>query len=276
VKASRPYNCSLTAQVNRKGVLDIDVVKGCTAGITAHGPTGCYGACYAAAIAKFRGLDFSRAVTRTVHNSAQARQIERIVRQAPQGFFRIGTMGDPSHAWGATVALVKWLAPYAVPVIVTKHWHRASDDDMQELVGSGAVLNTSLSALDTPAELRHRERERERYAMFGGHSVTRLVSCDFNPEHETGAALLEVQARLYGLRPLIDNPLRVSRSHRLVQEEVIRVSVEQDLTARRTVSLARPQDVYLGTCAGCSDICGLGIGYNPSVKPLPPQYAMDF
>ena len=50
----RLYRDVLTADVNDKGVLDIDTVKGCTAGMAAR-DGGCYGACYAATIAKFRG-----------------------------------------------------------------------------------------------------------------------------------------------------------------------------------------------------------------------------
>jgi hypothetical protein len=115
--AGRPYGNSLTVDVNAKGVLDVDVVKGCTAGIAAHGSKGCYQACYAASIALFRGIDFSRAVVRHVHTKAQAALIERAVKSSPYGFFRIGTMGDPCHAWEETVRTVEWLAPYAIPVI---------------------------------------------------------------------------------------------------------------------------------------------------------------
>ena len=141
----------LTVDVNGKGVLDIDTVKGCTAGIAAHGPKGCYQACYAASIAKFRGIDFSRATVRKVLNSAHARMIERAIKTAPLGFFRIGTMGDPCHAWRETVEVVEWLAPYATPIIITKHWKRASDDHLRRLVACGAIINTSVSALDSAA-----------------------------------------------------------------------------------------------------------------------------
>jgi hypothetical protein len=79
----------LTIDVNQKGVLDVDVVKGCTSGIAAHGEKGCYQACYAASIARFRGIDFSRAMVRKVRSRAQARMIERAVKAAPLGFFCI-------------------------------------------------------------------------------------------------------------------------------------------------------------------------------------------
>ena len=38
----REYADDLTIDINSKGVLDVDVVKGCTMGIRAHGEKGCY------------------------------------------------------------------------------------------------------------------------------------------------------------------------------------------------------------------------------------------
>lgn len=246
----------MTADVNEKGVLDVDTVKGCTAGMNARPSAGCYGGCYAARIAKFRGIDFTQAVVRKMGGAANARKIESAVAAAPEGFFRIGTMGDPCHAWEHTVAVVEWLAPLAVPVIVTKHWIVATDEQLSRLIVCGAVLNTSVSALDTPAELRHRERQIARYAALGGVSVARIVSCDFNLNTVEGRAMAEVQARLFTLTPTLDNPLRVPRTHDLVQRGIIRVRKVKDLATLRTISLANP-NTYLGYCSACPDKCGL-------------------
>ena len=140
----RRYSEFLTAEVNSKGVLDVDVVKGCTAGMAANMPNGCYGNCYAAAIAKFRGIDFSQSVTRKVFGVTHAKDIERTVKAAPLGFFRIGTMGDPCHAWEATCEIVEWLSPFATPVIVTKHWMKATDDQFRRLIDRKSTrLNSS-------------------------------------------------------------------------------------------------------------------------------------
>lgn len=270
-RSARRYSGHLTADVNQKGVLDVDTVKGCTAGMTARPEHGCYDACYAENIARFRGLDFKHAVTRKVYGPAHARRIVKAVKAAPQGFFRIGTMGDPCHAWEHTVSVVEWLAPYAIPVIVTKHWFRASDDQFRRLVACGAVLNTSVSGLDTPAELAHRERQIARYNDLGGVSVARLVSCDFNDATLEGARRGAIQARLYGLRPLIDNPLRVTRTHPLVQSGVIRLTEVQDLASVRTISLARA-DAYVGYCGACPDQCGLSSCGTAHPLPHPPQH----
>lgn len=271
-RGTRSYRDVLTADVNEKGVLDIDTVKGCTAGMSARPGTGCYGGCYAAKIAAFRGIDFAHSVERHVKSATQARIIERAVKAAPQGFFRIGTMGDPSHAWEHTVRTVEWLAPFATPVIVTKHWRTATVGHLERLATCGTVLNTSVSALDTPQELRHRESQIERYRALGGVSIARIVSCEFNTDHEEGRRMAAVQDRLFTLRPTLDNPLRVPRTHDLVQRGVIRVDAVKDLSTIRTMSLAH-KDTYVGHCSACPDQCGLSSrGQNhpkPSHRQLP-------
>ncbi len=246
----------LTVDINEKGVLDVDTVKGCTAGMSARPGTGCYGGCYAANIAKFRGYDFAKSVTRTVHTKAQARAIERAVAAAPQGFFRIGVMGDPCHAWEETVRTVEWLCEFARPVIITKHWRIASDSQLARLIYCGAVVNTSLSALDTEAELKHRRREFFRFKLMGGSAVARIVSCDFDADTTEGARMIATQKELFTLRPTLDNPLRVPRTHPLVVAGIIRVTRMKDLSTERTISLAN-KETYVGHCAGCPDVCGI-------------------
>lgn len=262
----RSYRDELTADVNEKGVLDIDVVKGCTMGMAARKAHGCYDACYAATIAKFRGIDFSKSVTRKVHSRAQALKIEREVKAAPDGFFRVGTMGDPCHAWQETVETIEWLAPFAVPVIVTKHWLRATDDQFKRLVACGAILNTSVSALDKRNELKHREREMNRYAEFGGHSVARVVSAEFDTSIAEGARMNAIQERLFELPFVIDNPLRIARTHPLVVAGVIKLTVQKDLNSSRTISIAKA-DTYVGHCDDCPDKCGLST--TPDNHPVP-------
>lgn len=267
----RPYGNLLTVDINQKGVLDVDVVKGCTAGIAAHGEKGCYQACYAATIAKFRGIDFSRAVVRKVRTKAQAIMIERAVKASPLGFFRIGTMGDPCHAWEETVSTVEWLAPHAIPVIITKHWRVAKDAQLERLVACGAIINTSVSALDSEAHLARRVAEIHRYAAMGGPSVARVVSCDFNTDDPLGAQMDRVQRRLFAMRPMIDNPLRVPSTHHLVQAGIIRLRKVKDLESVRTISIAPDSITYLGHCSCCTDLCGAGLLDGPDVRPQPNQ-----
>lgn len=267
------YSDLLTADVNEKGVLDVDTVKGCSAGMGARHGTGCYGGCYAASIARFRGMNFARSVSRTVQSAGQARKIERAVRNAPEGFFRIGTMGDPCHDWEHTVRVIEWLAPLAVPVIVTKHWYVATDDHVARMIACGTVLNTSVSALDTPEELAHREVEIARYASAGGVSVARIVSCDFNAEHPEGREMADVQRRLFTLDPIIDNPLRVPSTHELVQRGVVRVRRVFDINTERSMSLWNP-NTYVGKCGDCPEKCGLAFCGPDHARPAPPQTSL--
>lgn len=257
----KTYSDHLTVALNAKGVLDVDTVKGCTAGMNARPGTGCYGNCYAARIAAFRGIDFSVAVARKVHSGAQRRAIEHAVATAPFGFFRVGTMGDPSHAWEHTVQVIEWLAEFAAPVVITKHWHRATAKQLRRLAACGTALNTSISALDTPQELRHREAEIARFASLGGNSIARIVSCKFRSETAKGADMARVQARLFAnyAGSLVDNPLRVASTHPLVREGVIEVAKVLDLGSTRGVSLSN-SSTYLGHCSQCPDRCGLPTG----------------
>ena len=254
-RSTREYANILTAEINDKGVLDVDAVKGCTLGIRKR-ELGCYDACYAATIARFRGIDFGHSVTRKVVSYSHARAIERTVKAAPQGFFRVGTMGDPCHDWAATVDVIEWLAPFATPVVVTKHWRTASDDSFRRLVACGTVLNTSISALDTEAERGHRMRQLHRYSAMGGASFARIVSCEFNRDVAEGAWMAAVQDELFALPNIIDNPLRVSRSHHLVKSGSILVDSVRDLNSIRTVSLVN-KNTYLGHCSQCPDVCGV-------------------
>lgn len=266
----RFYSDVLTAEVNRKGVLDIDVVKGCTEGIKARNGTGCYGGCYAANIAKFRGIDFSKSVTRYVKSKAHAREIELAVKNSPVGFFRIGTMGDPSHAWKETVETVEWLAPFSIPVIITKHWHIATDDQFARLVACGAVLNTSISALDTDEELAHREAQISRYAILGGISISRIVSCDFNRKHPEGRRMAEIQDRLFKKANTLDNPLRVRKNHYLHTSGIIKLKSVLDLQSVRTISVLNSK-THIGHCAACPDKCGLSLCGTQHPRPTDPQ-----
>lgn len=272
---ARLYSDKLTAEVNSKGVLDIDVVKGCTVGMAASKPNGCYDACYAATIAKFRGLNFAQSITRDIDGRAHALSIVDAVKRAPLGFFRIGTMGDPCHAWEKTCEVVEWLSPYAVPVIVTKHWIKATSAQLGRLVACGAIINTSMSALDTPAQLLHRERQLLRYDAIGGISVPRVVSCDFNRADPLGAKLGAIQDRLLARRPVIDNPLRVPRTHQLVTSGLIRLTAISDLHSVRTISLA-DKSAYVGHCDECPDQCGLNLAQRGTQPSAPQKELFDF
>jgi hypothetical protein len=255
MSSEAPYLPVLTAALNRKGVLDVDTVKGCREGMRAYPVTGCYGACYAAKTARLYGRDFSVSVSRRPAPWAW-RQVWAQVRDHPASWYRVGTAGDPSHDWDNTVEVCELLASSGKrPVIITKHWHRLTSNHLGRLCKVGAIINTSVSALDTDLEISSRLDEIERIRRAGLKSVARLITCNFG-ETDWGKERREVQARLLKLSPQIDNPLRVSASdRRVIDGHLIVEQIKNAVGGGKTVSLHRP-GVFLGRCCDCLDQCG--------------------
>lgn len=250
-----PYKPVLTASENLKGVLDVDTVKGCYSGMAAYPGTGCYGACYAATTAKLYGRDFTVAVSRKPAPWSW-RTVWRQVKDFDANWYRIGTAGDPCHDWDNTVEVCELLQTTGKhPVIITKHWKKLKDSHIARLLAVGAVINTSVSALDTPAELRHRLKQIERIRSAGIKSVARIVSCEFGTT-EWGIERRNVQDKLFRLSPMIDNPLRIPKSdQRVLDGHLIVDRIAGAVGGGKTISLHN-KDTYLGHCAGCADQCG--------------------
>jgi len=99
---SKQYRPILTVEENAKGVLDIDTVKGCAAGLRAYPDGGCYGECYALKSVKRYGVEFSKSVSRKI-TARNWPDIFRRVSEHPATWYRIGTAGDPCHDWDNTL-----------------------------------------------------------------------------------------------------------------------------------------------------------------------------
>ena len=90
-------------------------------------------------------------VDRWQHRDILVRQL----RQHPLTWYRIGVMGDPSHAWDHTLAVIRHLRPAEkTAVIVTKHWTVLTDDHISQLL----ELDVVVQHVDQRA--RHRRRRR--------------------------------------------------------------------------------------------------------------------
>jgi hypothetical protein len=251
--APRVYGGVLTVVENRKGVLDADTVKGCTRGMAAYPVGGCYGACYAAKTARQYGIDFTVSVSRRIHGREHRGTLIRMMNDSPAAWYRVGTAGDPSHDWSGTLASLRALRhAKKTPVIVTKHWASLTDDEIDSLRELGAVVNTSVSALDTDAELAHRLRQRERLMAGGVGSVLRVVTCDF-----ASAGMRDRQDGLLAMGPVIDNPLRVPADHPLVESGRVALTRRRgSVGGGKSVSLHKPT-VFIGRCSDCPDQCGV-------------------
>ena len=258
----RLYSNRLTAAVNRKGVMDVDTVKGCSCGMAASAG-GCYGECYAAKTAAFRGYDFSVSVSRHLYEADRIAILETVYKH-PASWYRIGVAGDPCHDWDNTVKVCELLAPAGkVPVIITKHWIEASAGHLNRLRLVGCVFNTSVSGMDSDYQLWDRLQQIERVSKAGMVSVCRVVTCRFGAG-EWADRCRGIQEYLLSLEPVIDTPLRATAHNPRVLDGSIVLTARPDSVgggASKMVSLHNC-NVYLGTCDKCPDQCGVPQGGN--------------
>ena len=252
-KPLKVFKPILTASVNKKGVIDIDTVKGCSYGIKKY-PKGCYDLCYAYRLAIARGYDFSRSVSRKIINS-NITNIESTLINNPAPFFRIGTMGDPSHDWDLTIETCNWLSKFKTPVIVSKHWESMSNDHIKQLKRCNAVINTSISCLDSSNEINYRLGIFRLLKENGVRSVLRIVSIKPGQTFK-GKYYNYIQTKLFKNTPIIDNPLRIPKSDKRVKSGDILVEIRHDLDSRQSVSLDN-SCAFIGPCHLCPDQCGV-------------------
>jgi len=242
----KEYLSKISININNKGVIEIDVVKGCSLGMEKYPEGGCYGLCYARKIANRYGYNFSKSISRKFN----IKDIKKIIGEFTKhnnSWFRIGVMGDPSHDWKLTLKLCKEVYKYKTPVIVTKHWKEIPKDFLYQFYKYNVVFNTSISALDTPEERVYRLKQFNRLKSYGIKSVLRIVSCAFGQTKE-GKKLNEIQNDLFFNKPFIDNPLRISKND-------IRVLSGDILINENNISL-KNKSTHIGKCANCKDKCG--------------------
>ena len=254
--ASRDYHDSITASVNAKGCMDVDTVKGCTMGM-ASTDGGCYHECYAAKIANRYGIAFDHSISRGFVDRWQHRDIlVRQIRAHALTWYRIGVMGDPSHDWDHTLAVIRQLRPAEkTAVIITKHWVPLTDDHLSQLMDLDVVLNTSTSGLDTDAQTKHRVKQFKRLAHYGIRSVNRVITCEYG-DTEWARECHRRQEYLLTLKPMINNPLRVSPDNPRVLSGEIRVTRRHDSIGGGTLVSVNDSNAYLGHCSTCPDQCG--------------------
>ena len=252
----RKYLPTLTAAENRKGVLDVDTVKGCSLGLQAYPYGGCYGECYANKIASFYGIDFAVSVTRKLHPWTLMGVFDA-VKDHPSSWYRIGTAGEPCHDWDNTVSVCEALRDTnKIPVIITKHWIALSDSHIERLKTLSAVVNTSTSGMDTDEEITHRVGQLTRLRDAGLRSICRVVTCNYS-DSEWARACKEKQDYLLSLVPVIDNPLRATKTNpRVASGDILLTNRIDSVGGGKLVSI-HCNEVYLGTCAACPDQCGV-------------------
>jgi hypothetical protein len=150
----KQYKSVISLSKNGRGIWDFDTTKGCSNGIAQMGERGCYDDCYAARSAKIRGYDFGKTVLRDFTGVAHQRKVIDQINRIDSSFIRIGCSGDPSEDWNHTFSILRKIARCDKEiVIITKHWHVMTDQQIHELKALRVHVNTSVSALDSPAQL---------------------------------------------------------------------------------------------------------------------------
>ena len=258
------YKPCLTASENLKGVLDVDTVKGCFYGMNKYPNGGCYGECYANKMATAYGRDFSKSVSRIISNDT-FHQTFKAIKNHPLSWYRVGVNGDPCHDWENTVHICEALeATGKAPVIITKHWVDMSDGHLARLKKINAVINTSVSGMDTDQEVKHRVAQINRVRMSGLKSICRVVTCDFLNTRWANDCN-DKQAFLLSFPSVIDNPLRTSNSGLLVKSGHIKTTKPCGNIVGKSVVSLHDESVYLGECKYCPDQCGVNV-YRAALK----------
>jgi len=253
---SKYYGRILTIEQNKKGVITIDSVKGCTMGASKYPTGGCYGECYAYAAAVRYGIDFTTSVSRKFLDREHLATIMHILNNFGVTWYRMGVAGDPSHDWNNTLVVCNALR-YAgkVAVITTKHWIKLSNYQIDKLKDLAVVFNTSISGLDSDEEIDHRISQARRIAETGIPSIYRIVTCKFGSS-KWAKQCREKQDYLLSLWPIIDNPFRVSKSNPHVINGDIEIIYRKNSIGGKYVSL-NDESTYLGKCETCPDQCGV-------------------
>lgn len=261
------YKDVITLNRNSRGCYILDTVKGCSC--VQLKPGGCYGDCYAKHIADRYGFDFSRPVKREFErNTAQLyfagfsdvsheAQIIREIQAAQMPFVRIGEMGDPSEDWEHTVSVCEAVECAGKPVvIITKHWREMSESVLSRFSGLSVVFNTSVSALDSQEELRHRLSAHDR--LSGAvKSALRVVSCSFSSTDE-GKKRNEIQDGLLTRDKVIDTIFRPSTKNPFLTSGIITAKKVRFLGAQSLASM-HDEDAFIGYCQDCPEQCGIAL-----------------
>lgn len=258
------YNSRIALVKNSRGIYSLDTVMGCASGM-ANEPGGCYGDCYSANASRRYGFDFSTNVLRHFEGEAHRRSIVAAIDRIPLDFVRIGSSGDPSEDWAHTVSILRGIDKCNRQiVIITRHWHTLTDEQLAYIGTINVVFNTSVSALDKPEVREHCLAQYERLKRYC-KSILRVVSCDFNMDNERGHAMAKVQARLFANDATLDTVFRPNKRNALVVDGVVKVARSKFMDGMHLVSKRNPS-AYVGKCSTCHEMCGL------NTKVVEPKY----
>lgn len=247
----RQYNTKISLIQNRRWIWDLDPFKWCYYW-TLKNKRGCYWLCYAAKIAKFRWFDFTNVIYRDFVDDNHLKQIWRQLKKIE--FVRLGTMCDPSHDWVHTINIINKIRPFIKNIVViTKHWTIISDEQLWQL--NWICINTSISALDTNEQIRHRLEQYERLKPYC-NSVLRVNTCDFRDNLFNEKK--NIQEMLLKKEKVIDNILRMPNDCRFVEWWLVQVKKVNYLDLEVNAS-KHNKDIFMWYCKNCKEKCWINL-----------------
>ena len=263
----RNYNTTISLTKNKRGIWDLDPIKGCKSGL-ANSENGCYNDCYAYKTAKRYGIDFSVSVERDFEDYNHLNRVIEMIEKVDMPFIRMGCSGDPSENWKHTINIISKLRNKTQLslfdynstkqiVIITRHWNILTDEQLEQLSKFNICINTSISALDKEKVLNNCLKQYNRLKPFC-KSVLRIVSCDFNLNNNEGLRLSLVQDSLFKNEHTLDTVFRPSKSNKLVIDGMINTKQMAFMKSKTLVSKFNKK-AYLGKCNTCLEMCGLNI-----------------
>lgn len=252
----KKYSNKIALYKNKRGVWDLDPVKGCKYGM-ANNKNGCYGSCYAYRLANIYECDFSHSVIRGFKNKYHLKDIISEIKAIDTDFIRMGVTGDPSECWEHTINICEKVKSAGKQiVIITKHWEGLPYRLYEKVKELNLIINTSISALDG-VFINHRLNEYNKLKKIC-KSVLRVVSCDFNTNNPDGLVYNNIQDQLFDNENVIDNILRVDKNHPLVRSGTINIEKYNFLSNESFIS-RKNKNTYIGYCENCPDMCGVSL-----------------
>lgn len=259
----RSFSDSIALSYNKRGIYSLDPSIGCSNGLKEN-KKGCYCDCYAANIANRYGYDFSKTTHRFFKSIAHILFVKAKISKIKLPFVRMGTMGDPSCSWDHTLDICELIQKETQLnifkndvkqiIIVTKHWNKLNNKNLNRLTKLNVCINTSVSALDKYNILISRLAEYEKIKKYC-YSKLRVVSCDFNVENKQGQKLYKIQNEIFNNYPVIDTIFRVSKNNKFVTSNIINTSNVMFMGRRCIVSRYK-RNTYFGHCNNCIEMCG--------------------
>ena len=247
------YSSTISLIENGRGCFSLDPVIGCREGMAING--GCYGACYAASYANRYGYDFSNNTLRYFEDDVHRIGIVNKINTINMPFVRMGTSGDPSSDWAHTIETIKAISFCNKSIVlITKHWHILTEDQIEALSSFGVCVNTSISALDSDKLIERRLSQYKRLKFYC-KSVLRIVSCSFNLDNKEGYRLSKIQSELFKNENVIDTVFRVSGNNEYVKSGIINTSESVFMSKKSLVSRYN-DNTHLGYCNDCPEMCG--------------------